>query len=166
MSKLKRRVVMNGIKDQFLTLEKNLVLGHIRWSTAVGRPEGDLAEAFTFTCYHFDEEWLHPGGVEEEPDHPLSLHLGVIAWEGPHDPEGFQVSFLTDARVPRGYEKSSQDRRRNENYLDVTLRSGVLWKNSQAVRAGRLTLTPANLVFDPPGKMQRLPDIRVIRVPI
>jgi len=146
------------------SLERNLVLGHIRWSTAVGRPEGDLAEAFTFTCYHFDEQQLHEGGVEEEPDHPLSLHLGVIAWEGPHDPEGFRVSFLTDARWPKGYSPQSRDPRRNENYLDVTLRSGVLWRNSKRVRAGRRTLRPANLVFAPPGKVQRLPDIQVIRV--
>jgi len=156
---------MNGVKEQFLKLEKNLVLGHIRWSTAVGRPEGDLAEAFTFTCYHFDEQQRHPGGVDGASAHILSWHP-VIAWEGPHDPEGFQVSFLTDARWPQNYSEDSRDPRRNENYLDVTLRSGVLWRNSKRVKAGRRTLRPANLVFDPPGKVQRLPDIQVIRVHI
>jgi hypothetical protein len=147
------------------SLLADMVLGRIWWSTALGRPEGDLANAFVVSCYHFDELRRHPGGVEGTPEHRLWPH-SVMAWEGPHQRGRFQVSFMTYARDPRGYPSDSRDPRRRENYLDVMLRSGVAWKHITRVRAGSRAVRPPHLVFDPPGKTQRLPDIQVIRVPI
>jgi hypothetical protein len=73
---------------------------------------------------------------------------------------------MTEARTPDNYPLESLDPRRQENYLDVMLRLGVPWIDARQAYAGKRAVTPQHVVFQPPGKVQRLPDLKWCLCPL
>lgn len=83
---------------------------------------------------------------------------------GPHDDTWFRVTYQTDARDPKNWDPLSIDPRRNQNFLEVTLKAG--WSDTALTGKGSKLLRPDHLIFDPPGKMQQLAVIEVVHVPL
>lgn len=140
-------------------LSPDLVFGCIQWLRVLGLPDGKLDKAFFLDCYHFDRKRKNI----DQTTYLRTSHV-VDAWEGPHDDDSFRVSFVTDAREPSGYGVGSTDPLRHLNLLDVSLHTGVGWKNNKFSGKGGKLFVPAQIIFDPPGKPQRLPDIHIIHL--
>jgi hypothetical protein len=140
-------------------LSPDLVFGCIQWAKVLGLPDGKLDKAFFLYCYHYDLKDRNA----DQTMHLRASHV-VNAWEGPHDDDYFRVSFVTDSRDPRGYDVGSKDPLRHLNLLQVSLHTGVGWRNNLYTGKGGKLFVPEQIVFDPPGKPQRLPNINVIHL--
>jgi hypothetical protein len=145
-------------------LSTDLVIGHIRWSRALGLPEGGIHNAIVIRCYHWNLIAFDPLNPNETSQGLKFPHI-VDAWEGQHDDHYYRLTFTTVAITPDGYEQDDNNPLRTINILDVAFRDGMIWKHIPSTRAGIKLLRPTYLEFKVPGHAQILPDIEVISVP-
>jgi hypothetical protein len=143
-------------------LAPNLVIGHIRWNRSLGLPEGKMSEAFSLVCYHYQMIPIHGGSALGETP-TKSFHI-VDAWEGPNDAETYRVSFFTDAQTPRGYRPDDPNPLQYQNFLEVSFRPAMIWKNPPQTISGVKFLAPLQIIFGLPGQPQLLPDINVLKM--
>jgi hypothetical protein len=143
-------------------LDPNMVTGAIRWNKAMGKPDGDIRNAFVILCHHVN--LVHPHGTQDPQVGPLNEWHPVSAWVGPDDGDHHQILFVTDARKPRGYLQSDTAPNHSQNYLDVSFSPSMVWKNPAHTIAGIKLLTPPQIVFTWTGRPQSLPDIQVLKI--
>ena len=143
-------------------LSVDLVIGHIRWHKSLGLPDGNIRNAFSFLCYHYEMQPIHGGSALDEK--PVKSFHNVDAWEGPNDDENYRVSFITDAQEPSGYRPEDKNPIRYQNFLEVSFHHSMLWKNPPQTLSGIKVLTPQQIIFNLPGQPQLLPDINIINI--
>ena len=110
----------------------DLVIGHIRWSKALGLPSGDITKAFDISCYTHERV---PGG---SPSHPVlfdrKVPHDVAVSEGTHDDEFYRLVYLTDSQWSLTYKIGEPFR--TQNFIDVSFHDGVVWPPTVTINPG------------------------------
>lgn len=135
----------------------DLVIGHIRWSKALGLPSGDITKAFDINCYTHERV---PGG---SPSHPVlfdrKVPHDVVVSEGTHDDEFYRLVYHTDSQWSLTYKIGEPFR--TQNFINVSFHDGVVWPPTVTINLGLKVIHPNEIIFKPPGQVQVIPDILV-----
>jgi hypothetical protein len=155
-----------GDPANFPSLSSDLVLGNIRWSRALGLPEGDIRHAFVILGYHYTLISYDPYNPKVKAKPVKAPHSGIVLTEGPHDDHYYRLTYGTDAIAPSEWGDDPENPRASLNYLDVAFSEGMIWKPAPSTRAVIKLLRPTHLEFNALlGHAQVLPDIEVIGIP-